>query len=195
MGVVRTVKEIAESDWAEARGAIVEVDDRGGGSVDIPNSPWHFTDAVTGVRGRTTYRGEDNRDVFSRLLGLDDETLDRLEADGVLSSRVPDALMPARSGHRPDEGGDRAAATGRPTTTRGPTRSSGTATARSRSSTAAAVRLPVDQPARPDAALARAGRTGRRRARHERGARRRDRRARRPTARRASSCCSATRSP
>ena len=89
MGVVRTVKEIAESDWAEARGAIVEVDDRGGGCVDIPNSPWHFTDAVTGVRGRTTYRGEDNRDVFGRLLGLDDDTLDRLEADGVLSSRVP----------------------------------------------------------------------------------------------------------
>ncbi len=89
VGVVRTVQEIAESDWAEARGAIVEVDDRGDGVVDIPNSPWHFSDAVTGVRGRTTYRGEDNREVLSELLGLDDDTLDRLEADGVLSSRVP----------------------------------------------------------------------------------------------------------
>jgi crotonobetainyl-CoA:carnitine CoA-transferase CaiB-like acyl-CoA transferase len=65
------------------------VDDRGDGVVDIPNSPWHFSDAVTGVRGRTTYRGEDNREVLSELLGLDDDTLDRLEADGVLSSRVP----------------------------------------------------------------------------------------------------------
>jgi crotonobetainyl-CoA:carnitine CoA-transferase CaiB-like acyl-CoA transferase len=89
MGVVRTVQEIAESDWAEARGAIIEVDDRGDGKVDIPNSPWHFSEAVTGVRGRTTYRGEDNRDVFGRLLGLDDETLDRLESDGVLTSRGP----------------------------------------------------------------------------------------------------------
>jgi CoA:oxalate CoA-transferase len=89
MGVVRTVQEIAESDWAEERGAIVEVDDRGEGTVDIPNSPWHFSKAVSGVRGRTTYRGEDNREVFGGLLGLDDETLDRLEGDGVLSSRVP----------------------------------------------------------------------------------------------------------
>jgi CoA:oxalate CoA-transferase len=89
MGVVRTVQEIAESEWAEERGAIVEVDDRAGGTVDIPNSPWHFSKAVSGVRGRTTYRGEDNRDLFGRLLGLDDEALDRLEADGVLSSRGP----------------------------------------------------------------------------------------------------------
>ena len=89
VGVVRTVREIAESDWANERGAVVEVDDRGGGTVDIPNSPWHFSDAESGVRGRTTYRGEDNRAVLHELLGLDDETLDRLEQEGVLSSRVP----------------------------------------------------------------------------------------------------------
>jgi len=89
IGVVRTVQEITESEWAEERGAIVEVDDRGGGSVLIPNSPWHFGEAVTGVRGAPAYRGEHNRDVFGRLLGLDDGALDRLEADGVLTSRVP----------------------------------------------------------------------------------------------------------
>jgi len=89
MGVLRTVQEVAESDWAEERGAIVAVDDRGGATVRIPNSPWHFTDATSGVRGRPAYRGEHNREVFGELLGLDGAALDRLEADGVLSSRGP----------------------------------------------------------------------------------------------------------
>jgi len=89
MGVLRTVQQIAESDWAEERGAIVAVDDRGGGTVRVPNSPWRFADATTGVRGGPAYRGEHNRDVFGDLLGLDAAALDRLEADGVLSSRGP----------------------------------------------------------------------------------------------------------
>ena len=46
-------------------------------------------DCIEVVRGRPAYRGEDNREVFGRLLGLDDGTLDRLESDGVLTSRVP----------------------------------------------------------------------------------------------------------
>ena len=42
--------------------------------------------AWTGV---AKYRGEDNRQLLTDLLGYDDERLDALEADGVLSSRVP----------------------------------------------------------------------------------------------------------
>ena len=89
MGVVRTVREIGESDWAEARGAIVDVSDRGGGVVRVPNSPWHFSEADSGVRGEPAYRGEHNRQILAEKLGFDDHTLDQLEADGVLSSRVP----------------------------------------------------------------------------------------------------------
>ena len=88
-GVLRDAREIADTDWARARGAIVEVPDRGGGTIRVPNSPWHFSDADTGVRGEPRYRGEDNRAVLAELLGYDDATLDALESDGVLSSRVP----------------------------------------------------------------------------------------------------------
>ena len=88
MGVMRTVREVADSDWAQERGAIVEVPDRGGGSLRIPNSPWHFSRAETGVRGQPAYRGEHNRDVLVELCGLSDADVDRLEAEGVLSSRV-----------------------------------------------------------------------------------------------------------
>jgi crotonobetainyl-CoA:carnitine CoA-transferase CaiB-like acyl-CoA transferase len=89
MGVVRSVQETAASDWAAARGAIVELPDRSGGTVAIPNSPWHFSDAVSGARGAAAYRGEHNREVLSERLGLTEEELDELDAAGVLSSRLP----------------------------------------------------------------------------------------------------------
>lgn len=65
------------------------VSDRGGGTVRLPNSPWHFASGDVGVRGEPRYRGEDNRAVLSELLKLDDAELDRLEAEGVMSARLP----------------------------------------------------------------------------------------------------------
>jgi crotonobetainyl-CoA:carnitine CoA-transferase CaiB-like acyl-CoA transferase len=89
MGVLRSVREVADSDWARERDAIVEVPDRRGGGIRIPNSPWHFSAAESGVRGQPSYRGEHNREVLAELCGLSDADLDRLEAEGVLSSRLP----------------------------------------------------------------------------------------------------------
>jgi crotonobetainyl-CoA:carnitine CoA-transferase CaiB-like acyl-CoA transferase len=88
VGVVRTVAEVAGSDWAAHRGTIAEVSDRGGGTIRIPDAPWRFSDAEVGVAGDPAYRGEHNREVLAEL-GLSDEEVDRLEADGILSSRVP----------------------------------------------------------------------------------------------------------
>jgi crotonobetainyl-CoA:carnitine CoA-transferase CaiB-like acyl-CoA transferase len=88
-GVVRSARELAESEWAAARGAIVEVPDRAGGTLRVPNVPWRFTDAEVGVGGEPRYRGEDNRAVLSELLGYNDAAIDALEADGVLSARLP----------------------------------------------------------------------------------------------------------
>ena len=89
VGALRTARELAETDWARQRGAIVEVSDRGDGTVRIPNPPWHFSDAEVGVQGPARYRGEDNRAVLAELLGYDDATIEALEADGTLSSRLP----------------------------------------------------------------------------------------------------------
>jgi crotonobetainyl-CoA:carnitine CoA-transferase CaiB-like acyl-CoA transferase len=89
MGVLRTLREVADSEWAVARGAIAEVPDRREGVVRIPNSPWHFSEAHSGVRGAPAYRGEHNREVLRDVAGLDDQEIDELEATGVLSSRVP----------------------------------------------------------------------------------------------------------
>ena len=88
-GTLRTVRDVCDTDWAEAREATVRVSDRGGGTMRIPNAPWRFAGSEVGVRGEARYRGEDNHAVLRDLLGLDDERLQQLDAEGVLTSRVP----------------------------------------------------------------------------------------------------------
>jgi CoA:oxalate CoA-transferase len=90
VGRVRQPGELADTEWAQARGAVVSVDDRGGGTVRVPNAPWRFESAPdVGVSGVPRYRGEDNRTVLAELLGYDRAQLDDLEARKVLSSRIP----------------------------------------------------------------------------------------------------------
>lgn len=88
-GVVRSIGDVADTKWARERGAIAEVDDRRGGTVRIPQAPWRFSDAETGVRGVPAWRGEHNREVLQEFLGLNDDAINRLKADGTLSERAP----------------------------------------------------------------------------------------------------------
>ena len=88
-GRLRSVAELADTEWARHRGAITEVPDRGGGTVRIPQSPWKFSDADVRIRGVPKYRGEDNAHVLRELLGLDDASIERLARDGVTSSHGP----------------------------------------------------------------------------------------------------------
>ena len=57
VGRMRSARDLADSDWAAARGAIAEVSDRGGGTIRIPNPPWHFSGAEVGVRGEAKLPG------------------------------------------------------------------------------------------------------------------------------------------
>ena len=89
-GRVRQPGELADTEWAAERHATVDIDDRGGGTIRVPNVPWRFSAAPeVGVSGIPRYRGEDNREVLGELLGYGADRLDRLEAAGVISSRVP----------------------------------------------------------------------------------------------------------
>ena len=90
-GRLRSVAELADTDWARQRGAITEVSDRGGGTVRIPQSPWKFSDADVRVRGEPKYRGEDNARVLRDILGMDETDIERLARDGVTSSHGPTA--------------------------------------------------------------------------------------------------------
>ncbi len=89
MGVVRSVTEAGQTTWAAERGAVVEVSDRGGGTLKLPNSPWRFSKADSGVRGVPAYRGEHNREVLRDWLQMDDARFAELEVQQVLSARMP----------------------------------------------------------------------------------------------------------
>jgi len=90
VGRVRKPGDLANTRWGDDRHVVVDVDDRSGGTIRVPNSPWRFSDAPdVGLSGVPKYRGEDNREVLTRLLGCDSMELDRLESEGVLSSRLP----------------------------------------------------------------------------------------------------------
>ena len=90
VGVIRSVADVAESDWAREREVFRDVDDRGGGTYRIPNAPWKFGDAPgVGVSGTPRFRGEDNAEVLRDLLGLDHARIAELAESGVLSEHLP----------------------------------------------------------------------------------------------------------
>ena len=88
-GRLRSVGELADTEWAREREAVVLVSDRGDSTVRIPNSPWHFSGSDTTTQGDAKYRGEDNRAIFSEIAGVSDEEIAQLEIEGVLVSRGP----------------------------------------------------------------------------------------------------------
>ena len=91
MGVMRTMPEIAASDWAADRNVIVNADDRSGSTFRVPNSPWVFSGSDTSTQGVPKFRGEDNEDVLTTLAGLTSDQVKDLTERGVLSIRLPRA--------------------------------------------------------------------------------------------------------
>ena len=89
VGRLRSVRDVCDTDWAREREVVAEVTDRGDGSIRIPNTPWRFEGSTVRTSGVPQYRGEENRAVLTELLGMSDEAVDALEADGVLTSRIP----------------------------------------------------------------------------------------------------------
>jgi crotonobetainyl-CoA:carnitine CoA-transferase CaiB-like acyl-CoA transferase len=88
MGVVRTVAEVADSDWAAHAYAVAEVGDRSGGTIRIPDAPWRFSDAEVGVAGDPPSAASTTTRCWPSS-ALSGDEVRRLEQDGVLSSRVP----------------------------------------------------------------------------------------------------------
>ena len=88
-GIVRTVSEAAELEWASERKAFAKVSDRGEGWWRVPNTPWRFSNARSGGEGVAAYRGENNRDVLHDWLEMPDDEIKALETEGILSYRGP----------------------------------------------------------------------------------------------------------
>ena len=83
-GQVRDAATLLEQPTIRARGAIVEMDDRAGNTRPITQSPYHFSEATTGVKGPAPHRGEHNRSVLRDWLGKAEPAIDELLAGGIL---------------------------------------------------------------------------------------------------------------
>ncbi len=85
-----TMSEALESEQTQARKMTRKIDDRSGRRVPVLDSPYRYSDASAGVRGLPAFRGEDNREVLSEVLGIDEKAIEDLERAGVISARVPE---------------------------------------------------------------------------------------------------------
>ena len=88
-GRVRRGHDLGEQPTLRHRGSIAQIDDRAGGTRPIPQSPYRFSAARSGVRGGAPHRGEHNREVLGEWLGLGDAEVAALSAAGVLGDQVP----------------------------------------------------------------------------------------------------------
>jgi CoA:oxalate CoA-transferase len=83
-GDVKSSAEALAGPSVAARGIIVEVDGRDGGTRRVVRSPYRFSDAESGPRGVAAHCGEHNRDVARDWLAMPDAEIERLTAAGVL---------------------------------------------------------------------------------------------------------------
>ena len=83
-GDVRDPAEAMSQPTLQARGTFIGIDDRSGGTRVVAQSPYHFSDAVSGVRGVVASRGENNTQVLTDWLGMTEEEVEQLKAKGVI---------------------------------------------------------------------------------------------------------------
>lgn len=81
---IRNAEFIQDQITVKARGSIVQIDDRDGGTRPITQSPYRFSDAHSGVRGPAPHRGEHNSEVLAQWLNKPDTDVDALLHSGVL---------------------------------------------------------------------------------------------------------------
>jgi CoA:oxalate CoA-transferase len=85
-GDVKPSSEAIASPTMAARSSLVPVDDRAGGTRRVVQSPYRFSDAISGIRGTAPRRGEHNRQVLGEWLGASAAEVARLSDAGVLLS-------------------------------------------------------------------------------------------------------------
>ena len=88
VGQMRPLRDVGTAEWAREREALVDVGGDEGGPLLLPRSPFRFSNASAGTNGRPAWQGQHNREVLRAVLGMSDDAIDRLEADGVLVSRT-----------------------------------------------------------------------------------------------------------
>ena len=79
-GDVRPASDVQELASVKARGSIIEVDDRAGGTRSIPDSPYKFRQLEADVRTGAPHLGEHNEEVLRQWLDWSDEEISDVQA-------------------------------------------------------------------------------------------------------------------
>jgi crotonobetainyl-CoA:carnitine CoA-transferase CaiB-like acyl-CoA transferase len=98
-GVVRSVKDFANSEWVKWWGAVEEVTNRRGKPVRIPGKPWRFSKTPLAPAREAAYRGEHNTEVMKEY-GYSDKDIAALTNSGVLLTNIPP--RPPQQAEAPD---------------------------------------------------------------------------------------------
>lgn len=95
-GQVRTVREFADSDWANEWSAVRSVSDRSGGEIRIPGRPWHFSGvAATQEAQMPARQGEHNSQVLAEI-GYTQAEIAQLVKSGALVEPARRTVEPTR---------------------------------------------------------------------------------------------------
>ena len=106
IGEVRSLEDIAGSEWAEYWTATHEVSDRNGSAFKLPGRPWKFSEAELPLPGDPALQGENNVEVL-KTLGYDNTAIQQMEESGALvgnfASSMIASVMAQVSGAAPSE--------------------------------------------------------------------------------------------
>ena len=81
--------DVRSHEDAFTRARVAEVDDRGGGTRRVIDSPYRFSDAASGVHAPAPYRGEHNAAVLTDWLDMAPADVAALETSGALLHESP----------------------------------------------------------------------------------------------------------
>lgn len=87
-GVVADPRAARENPQMAARGFFEKVVHPVIGELDVPGLPFRYASVERWLRNAAPTLGQHNREVLGRIVGLDDETLDQLEASGVIGDQL-----------------------------------------------------------------------------------------------------------
>lgn len=83
-GDARDAADLPNSPTVRHRQSIAQVDDRGGGTRPVVQSPYRFSTAQSGIRGGTAHKGEHNAAVLEDWLGMDKPDVERWLSNSAL---------------------------------------------------------------------------------------------------------------
>lgn len=81
---IRPPQEVFRTEAAAERRLSVEIDNRAGGTRRVVQSPYHFSNATSVVRGPAAHRGEHNAEVLDAWLSLGNDDIAGLVSSGIL---------------------------------------------------------------------------------------------------------------